>query len=140
MKTLKNEKLTALIIEDSEIDLFIIKDTLNDTDLFGDMVSFDTAEKAMEYLKQPENAGNLPDLLLLDLNLPYMNGFEFLDEMDYFFRDVETSSILIFMMTSSTEKRDYEKFEKYPTAREFIVKPVIGLDLKERLEKYYVLH
>jgi CheY-like chemotaxis protein len=66
-----------LIIDDSDADLFFAELTLQATGIAQSVLSFGIATEALEYLRQPQ--GLEASVILLDINMPEMNGFEFLD-------------------------------------------------------------
>ena len=63
----------------------------------------------------------LPDAILLDLNMPVMDGWQFLDE---FISLPITKEIHIFIMTSSIDPADIEMAGKYKVVKEYIMKPI----------------
>jgi len=78
MTTEKNEKIgTLMMIDDNQIDQMLYKRIIERSGLVEKLQSFSMADEALEYLKsEPEN---WPDVVLLDINMPKMDGFEFLE-------------------------------------------------------------
>ena len=70
------------------------------------------------------------DVIFLDINMPGMNGWEFLDEFNNLTHHVKTRC-KIFMLTSSIDPSDIKKSQTYSTVKDFITKPLT----KEKLEK-----
>jgi CheY-like chemotaxis protein len=79
--------------------------------------SFLHAEDALEILKYKTE--NYPDAIFLDINMPCMNGWEFLDSLC-----VLNISIDVYMLTSSIDSRDQDKASKYTQVNDFISKPL----------------
>lgn len=66
-----------------------------------------------------------PGLIMIDLSMPEMNGFEFIDELDELFEAKNLINFPIFIiLTSSTYKRDVEQFLKTPSVKRFLTKPL----------------
>ncbi|MCO5949972.1 response regulator [Mucilaginibacter sp. RT5R15] len=88
----------------------------------------------MDRLKAIVTAGeNLPEVILLDLNMPVMDGWEFLDE---FTKVPPAKKIIIYIVTSSIDPADVEKAKQYEAISQYIVKPVTVDNLKEILNNF----
>ena len=114
-------KLTY-IIDDDKLTVKLMGILISKNDFCEEIESFYDAQKAINKLKQ--NAGNnaiLPDAILLDLNMPIMDGWQFLDE---FISLPITKEIQIFIMTSSIDPADIEMATTYKVVKEYIMKPI----------------
>ncbi|WP_316928100.1 response regulator [Gillisia marina] len=83
---------------------------------------FHNGEEALINLKSIIKAEEkLPDIILLDLNMPIMDGWQFLDE----FTKIKTEKkITIYIITSSVDPMDIEKAKEYNNVNNYIVKPI----------------
>lgn len=111
--------LKVLIIDDDSIVLFIQEKMLKKYGVTDAPISFQDARKAIAFLKiqKPEDIF----LILLDINMPGMNGWDFLDEI----KEMEISEkVFVFMVTSSIDSYDKEKAKKYKNVISFIEKPI----------------
>ena len=108
-----------LIIDDSEADQFYAKIILED---FDDNIKIAQVYNGEEGIKHLESCEVKPDLILLDINMPVMNGHEFLAEYAHK-TGTETPSTIV-MLTSSGNPRDKEQCEKYDCVIGFMSKPV----------------
>lgn len=75
----------------------------------------------------------MPDLLLLDINMPIMDGFEFLDMMT---KTVTQNVPLIFMVSSSISPDDIKLANSYKHVKEYLSKPVLTDRLRESIERH----
>jgi chemotaxis family two-component system response regulator Rcp1 len=93
-----------LIVEDSPSDVRLIREALRDSELIVRLSVCKDGMEAVEHLQQCKRDGTvLPDLILLDLNLPLKNGHEVLQEIK---RDPELKKIPVLVLTSSIDEND----------------------------------
>jgi len=90
-----------LLAEDDEVDAMTVRRALKDLNVTNRLERVCNGEEAVEFLKDPGNP--LPCIILLDLNMPRMNGIEFLRVMK---QDEELRSIPVVVLTTSKEERD----------------------------------
>jgi len=126
MTELQQKALTVLLIEDNSADAFLTCETLKDS-MVPNVVHVvrDAAKAFGQLLGKVGGAGiHVPDLILLDLNLPVMDGFGFLAEVG---KDDRLKDIPVFVLSASSARVDIEKARDLG-ARGYFVKP---LDLDE---------
>lgn len=112
---------TVYIIEDDAISSFIIKRIVDDRLVGKESIVFENGQLAIKSLKQTfENGDELPDLIFLDINMPIMDGWEFLEALTVLKPQV---SIPVFILTSSINPADMEKAKSYQTVKGFLSKP-----------------
>ena len=94
-----------LIVEDNETDVLCLKKAFEKSGIGKAIVTASNGEEALAYLKGnlPEQDQRIPNLILLDLNMPIMNGFEFLEEVK---SDAKLKAIPVVVLTSSTSSMD----------------------------------
>lgn len=110
-----------LLVEDNPGDVYIVRSSLADSELYHNFYHVRDGEEIMAYLHQTQGYQNvpLPDLILLDLNLPKKNGFEVLREIK---ADPKLRIIPVIILTSSSSEQDIQRsYELY--ANSYIVKP-----------------
>lgn len=119
--------ITILTVDDNEGDQFLNEMLLKSYN--EDIVihkAYD-GEEAIDIL----NKGINPDIILLDINMPRMNGHEFLDE---YFGDKSVAVPVVVMLTSSDQEKDKEKTKKYKNVKDYCLKPM-SEEYVERLVK-----
>lgn len=115
---IEGKPANIMLVEDNEGDVFLTKRVFSKARLRNTITVAQDGEIAMNLLKQP--AGELPDIILLDINLPKKDGKQVLAELK---EDPRLRSIPVVILTSS--KADKDILETYNLhANSYIVKPV----------------
>lgn len=110
---------TILIIDDNEAEQFLYRHLVNTYDPNIKVESVYDGEEALAYLE--DTSKEQPDCILLDINMPRMNGFEFLEAYTQKFAD---HPIVITMLTSSTMAIDKDRALEYDCVKAFFLKPI----------------
>lgn len=130
-----------LLVDDDETSIYLQNHLLTDVCKFkGHIEICYNGKTALEYIKAEgeyqSRSNPLPDLILLDINMPVMNGFEFLEG----YSDLDENlrgGIVISMLTSSLNSHDKEKADQYQTVSDFITKPLERDVLLDIVEKHF---
>jgi CheY-like chemotaxis protein len=109
--------INILMVEDDTLDVLDAKRTLDRMNILYKMDVAKNGEEALQLLDTPENK---PDIILLDLNMPKMNGLEFLQELR---GHGQIKDVKIFIITTSEEREDKEKVARLGVSG-YIVKPL----------------
>lgn len=112
------KKKSLLLIEDDSVDAMTIKRVLDKIGAIDELVHLTNGEEGLEYLRNPENT--VPYIIMLDLNMPRMNGLEFLEEIK---SDQELCRIPVIVLTTSTNTCDIDDTFSHSVAG-YMVKPV----------------
>ena len=110
------------LIDDDEIFVFVLTKLLHKSGRFGQMTNIRNGQDAIEMLqKQYAENKKLPDLIFLDLNMPVLDGWQFLDEVE---KLPFKQALEIHIISSSIDVREIEKSKEYTTVKSFVSKPV----------------
>ncbi len=133
-----NKDLTCImLIDDNPDDNFFHGWEIKKTLPHAEIVAKQTGMDALQYLKIKKDEKNLhPDLIFLDINMPGMNGWEFLEEYDKLEEKYKSKAVVI-MLTTSENPDDVFKAKAISTASEFKTKPLTQEMLKEIINKYF---
>lgn len=122
---------TACIVEDEPIHLFITKRIVELTGMVDNLLVYTNGKEAFEKLHSIFLAsGQLPEIILLDLNMPIWDGWQFLDEFN---KIPLEKKIVIYILTSSNNPDDLKRAESYHLSDHYIIKPIELEQLKEML-------
>ncbi|SNR30310.1 Response regulator receiver domain-containing protein [Maribacter sedimenticola] len=116
---------TVCIIDDDPICVYGTKILLNHNNYFGSdiMVFEDGYEALINLTSLAEKGESMPDVIFLDLNMPIMNGWNFLDEFEKLSLEVKPQ---IFIVSSYIGADEILRSKKYSTVRDFISKPLLA--------------
>ena len=121
----------ACIIDDDPIFIFGTKKIMELTHFCKSFMIFHNGKDALDNLTAIiKNGEKLPEMILLDINMPVMDGWQFLDE---FTKEPAPKKILIYIVSSSIDPADLEKAKHYKAVSNYIVKPITIKKLKDLL-------
>lgn len=119
MRSIKN----LFIIDDDEIFVFLTLKIIQSTGLVEKIHVFKDGEEGLDRLKAIENdEAKWPEIVLLDLSMPIMDGWEFLDEYNLL-NPKMINTIKLYLASSSISPHDIERSKTIDTVTDFIVKP-----------------
>ncbi|GAB5557905.1 MAG: response regulator [Schleiferiaceae bacterium] len=114
------DPITILLVEDDEIDVMNVKRAFKKNNISNPLLVAGNGIEALEILRDPNPGAPKPKIVLLDLNMPKMNGIEFLEAIR---EDEDLHRLSVFMMTTSNEESDKIKAYNLNVAG-YIIKPL----------------
>jgi CheY-like chemotaxis protein len=111
----------TLLVEDDYVCVLICKKFFKRFENFDIVETAENGLVAYDLLCQWESSNSLPDLILLDLNMPVMDGWEFLEKAKGL---IEKHQIHLVILTSSIDPMDLRKASIFSCVKEYINKPI----------------
>jgi CheY-like chemotaxis protein len=126
-----------MLVDDDEIHSNLCYELIQKSGIANEVQIFNDAEEALEYLEEnKENTGKLPDLIFLDINMPFMDGWDFLEAYEGF-SDTFQKEIVLVLLTSSVYKNDIERARDYKSVSEYIQTPISIQKLLATRDEYF---
>lgn len=112
----------VFLIDDDEVFVFLTKKVIERSGVDVELTVFSNGQEAMEHIKGiAGDESKLPDVILLDLNMPVMDGWDFLST----YQEIEVAKfIALYIVTSSISPYEVERAKHIKEVKEFIVKPI----------------
>jgi len=130
------------LVDDDKHDNFFHKIVLEDADISDHIKILINGKEALDFLTVKRKSGQSdspcarPELIFLDLNMPVMDGWEFLKNYQKF-EDVQQGKIVIIILTTSTNPADKKKAEKMIESGCFYHKPLTLKMINEIMQKHF---
>jgi CheY-like chemotaxis protein len=124
--------MRVLIVDDDPILIMVCTRIMKITGFSEEVASAKEGREGMDYLYRQlqEAPDNLPELILLDINMPVLNGWEFLDEFIALLPKLPVE-IPVYMLSSTIDQADFDKAETYSVVKGFYSKPLTRENLVE---------
>ncbi|MDF2447981.1 MAG: regulator [Bacteroidota bacterium] len=132
-----SKKINVMLIDDNKIDLFIHNEFVKKMNVLGSITQFCFAKEALAFLKT-KGSDEWPDLILLDIHMPIMNGFEFLDEFAQLPVTLRQKCSIV-IVSSSLDNIDHAKAEENKLVLALFEKPLNIKRLTEFLQENKII-
>lgn len=117
---MKDKKISFLLVEDDEVDIMNVKRAFEKNNITNPLHIARDGEEAIQILKRKPRIENFPNIVLLDLKLPRMDGIEFLN---FIRKDPDLKKLIVIVLTTSDDSRDISSAYNLNVAG-YIVKPI----------------
>lgn len=128
------KKQHFIVIDDSKLDCFIAEKVIKNTGKCESVQSFLQAREALEFIKQDKAEKPYPNIILVDIQMPVMNGFQFVEEFEKLPADI-TKKYKIYVISSSINDIDLGRVHNYESVVQFLNKPITSNNLSLLLSK-----
>jgi CheY-like chemotaxis protein len=119
------------IVDDDRIYIFGLSKLIEMNDFCQELQVFNNGKEALDNFLQDIEAGNeLPEVILLDINMPVMDGWEFLDEYVKVKHKIK-NKVKIYMVSSSVNLSDIDRAKTYDDIVDYVIKPIKSSDLQK---------
>lgn len=130
-----------LLIDDDETTNYLNHRLLTKMNVAHQIDIVTNGEEALAYLQEACKTGDAdpascPDLMFVDIKMPVMDGFEFLDEYEKATLNMKKNTVVM-MLTSSASFYDLERLKKYKEVERHVSKPLTEPDVRELLREYF---
>ena len=115
--------MDILVIDDDPSSVFLARLLLTREALFDTITSFQNPEEALSFIHKKITSGLLPKVILLDINMPMMDGWTLLEALKPYQAQLQVQNS-IFMLTSSTDITDLSRAKEHPLVTDIIIKPL----------------
>lgn len=123
----------ACIIDDDTVYINLVKRIIEAKQLCQNLLIFENGQEALTFFEtilNNEDASKIPDIIFLDLNMPVMDGWEFLANFIQI-KNRLTKAITLYVVSSSINPLDIQKAKSIQSVKEYLIKPVTISDLEE---------
>lgn len=126
-----------LLVDDSDLDNFVHQRVLKTLDVAERVTVAENGQEALEYLEQVyrERPLEVPELIFLDINMPIMDGWEFIEAVRG--SDIISNTVIVTMLTTSTNPDDRAKAEESNKLQGFLTKPLTAASVEKVLKEYF---
>ncbi len=125
---------SACIIDDDDIFIYGTRRIMQEVRFCDDIIVFKNGKEAIDGMQNYLIEGkNLPEIIFLDINMPIMNGWDFLEEFTKI-PNLNKDNIQLYVVSSSIDPSDLQRAKQFELVNNYILKPILPKQLNEILE------
>ncbi len=133
---MEKKGLNIYLVDDDRIYQFTARKTIESIEAINNISVFSNGEDAINFLQQHSTATDeLPDIIFLDINMPVMDGWEFLEAFNNV-RQTLSKPATIFMVSSSVDESDIRRSKEFSFVSRYINKPISREKFEELLQPF----
>ncbi len=126
--------VSIMIVDNDQVNSFVLKNIITRNYANAKVELLPDGAEALDELKRlDQSSGNFPAVILLDIYMPVMDGFQFLDE---YMKEFAHKDSIIFAMSNSLIKEDQQRANEYDVVKGFITKPLIYNNIEFIIDTY----
>jgi two-component SAPR family response regulator len=123
----------AVIVDDNFLDIYLLQHIIETNRIAKEVISFNCPVKALEYFSEYHYTEEENGIIFLDLNMPILNGFEFLEKFNML-SDRMLNNFRVVIVTSSNSPGDLKLSQKFYNVVKYLLKPVKPYDIEQIIE------
>ncbi len=123
-----NKQYIACIIDDDTINQFVFTRIIQNHHFTKEIITFPNGQEALSFLTNNLDCQKIPDVIFVDINMPVMDGWEFLE---HYTQLKISKKVLIYLLSSSVNPADIEKSKRIPLVNSYFVKPIKTEQIQE---------
>ena len=127
-------KINVIIIDDSKLDCFVAEKIIKNTGMCESVISYQTARDALRCITERGVYEGLLTVLMVDIRMQVMNGFEFAAAFSVLPENV-TDQYRLWLINSSKDEEDLKKISDFPIVKQFLSKPISSNSLAGLLQQ-----
>lgn len=134
-----------MLVDDNPNDNFFHEREIKKNDLATNVITRNTGTDALDYLKSKKDDKDLqPDLIFLDINMPGMNGWEFLHEYNQIDKELQIrvqelqNRVIVIMLTNSDNPDDEERAKTWRFVSDYITKPLTKEKMDDIIKRHFI--
>lgn len=134
---MKKEAICIMLVDDSKDDNFFHTREIKKTNIETVVIVEESGKGALDYLKSMIDMNKIaPTLIFLDINMPGMNGWEFLEEYNNLDKEIQSKVIMV-MLTTSDNPLNIARAKSWSFVSDYITKPLTKDKLEDINDKYF---
>ena len=133
-------KIPVVVVDDQEVDRYLVKRCLSKVDDFNELIEVSSGTRFLEQFFS-NGSGSFPDneslLVLMDINMPGLDGFQTIEEVQRrMLEGFGPSSVVVMMFTSSDNQRDRDKANELDMVKGYLSKPIDEASVRRMRDLY----